>query len=195
MQRLILTVPSGTSPDRLAAALDAGDVAAVILEESGEPFALIDVAQERESAALLLRVLGEGRGSPWSEPSRADGLHLTGDFAARRTAVDRRPEGQTVGAVATTRHEAMTLGEAGSDYVWFGTTATLSEAAVEMACWWQALFEVPAVLAGPADDAAMAMMIATRVEFIAVNVFEYSHDPAERVAAVNALIREGAVTS
>ncbi|RAH96938.1 hypothetical protein DLJ53_30120 [Acuticoccus sediminis] len=194
MQRLILTVPSGTAPQRVAAALESGDVAAVVFGGPDVPSELILAAQNAGAAALVERELTEGRNA-WPVPDIADGVHLTGDFAARIAAVETRPEGLTVGASAASRHEAMTLGEAGSDYVWFGTTASLLESAAEMACWWQALFEVPAVLAGPADDAAMALMIATRVEFIAVNVFESDADPAGRVAAINALLREGAVTS
>ncbi|ORE96544.1 thiamine-phosphate pyrophosphorylase [Stappia sp. 22II-S9-Z10] len=196
MQRLILSVPAGTEPAVLAAALEAGDVAAVVIVGGlTEPSSLIETAQDRGAAALISRNLDEGGASPWLIPTAADGLHLDGDFTARRGAIEARPEGMTVGATAASRHEAMTLGEGGSDYVWFGTVDALSESAAEMACWWQALFEVPAVLAGPADDASLALMIATRVEFIAVNVFQSNADPAARVASIDALLREGAVTS
>ncbi len=136
MQRLILTASSDLSPESLAAVLAVGDIAAVVFDGAGAPAALVEAAQNAGAAALLTRDLAAG-GNPWPLPSEADGAHLAGDFAAQCAAIGRRPEGVTVGGSADSRHEAMALGEAGSDYVWFGTTATLSELAAEMACWWQ----------------------------------------------------------
>ena len=86
-------------------------------------------------------------------------VHTDGIIVRPTTATAQHD--MTVGVAAANRHEAMTLGEAGADYVWFGETATLLESAAELACWWTRLFEVPAVLAGPADDASLALMIAT----------------------------------
>lgn len=194
-QRLILLVASALEPARLSAALQGGEVAAVVIDGPEAPSGLIEAAQDEGAAALLARQLAEGARGRWPTAPGADGLHVDGDFEARVAAVDQRPEGLTIGATAATRHEAMTLGEAGADYVWFGTTATLLEPAAELACWWTRLFEVPAVLAGPADDASLAQMIATRVEFIAVNVFQSQWDPAERVASILGRLREGTVTS
>lgn len=192
-QRLILAVPAGTAAARLNAALGGGDVAAVIL--AGGERALVEAAQDAGSAALLARTFAAGDRLPWPLAHGADGLHAAGAFAERHRAVDTRPEGVTIGAAAATRHEAMSLGEAGADYLHFGRLDRVDEEAFELAAWWQALFEVPAVLAGPADAASVAKMIATRAEFIAVNVFELPSDPAESVAAVCAQLRDGAVSA
>ena len=195
MQRLILTVPDRLDPQVLGATLEGGAAAAVVFEGRSASPALIEVAQNAGAAALATCALGEGA-SPWPLKGDADGAHLVGDFAARVAGLGRRPEGLTVGAAAQSRHEAMTLGEAGSDYVWFGSTATLSEAAAEMACWWQALFEVPAVVAGPSDQASLEAMIVSRAEFVAmVDVFGDDRNEAALVARANLALdgAEGAI--
>lgn len=88
----------------------------------------------------------------------ADGVHVSGGVKAVSTAVERlRPHDLIVGAgPAWTRHAAMTLGEAGIDYLYFGALGEVaSEEVRDMAAWWAETFEVPAVLAAqPGQDAA-----------------------------------------
>jgi thiamine-phosphate pyrophosphorylase len=183
-QRLILWVPGDTAPAPLAAALAAGDVAAAVIGgRSAAAAPLVEAAQAAGAAALVAHAAGRDKAPAWPVPFGADGLHLSGDAAAAERVLLARPEGASVGAEAHARHTAMLLGEAGADYVWFGSTAQLDVEPLEHACWWQALFEVPAVAAGP--PGAVPALIATRVEFIAVNVFD-ADDPAALVAAINA---------
>lgn len=183
-QRLILRVAADVAPAALTAALEAGDVAAVVVAAGPETTALVDRAQREGVAALVGFDASAGGAPPWPLGYGADGVHVIGDEAAAATVIATRPEGASIGAEARTRHGAMTLGEAGADYLWFGSTAALDEEMMELACWWQALFEVPAVAAGPADLAAVRTLIAMRVEFIAVNVFDVA-DPVAFVEAVN----------
>lgn len=191
-QRLILVLPSGLAPARLAAALDGGDVAAVVIPADGaNAMALVDAAQIEGCAALVAYDLGVSGTPPWPLAFGADGVHAGGDFDGRLGAVTRRPEGATVGAVAGTRHEAMMLGEAGADYLWFGSPRFVNEDALELACWWQALFEVPGVAAGPPEDKAIGQLIATGVEFIAVDVFSGPAEACDLVASINVRLETG----
>lgn len=184
-QRLILAVPAGIAPPTLAGVLAAGDVAAVVLEPAGGATGtLVEAAQQQGVAALVTLETSPGGAPPWPLGYGADGLHVAGDEGLAERIVRTRPEGATVGAAAASRHGAMSLGEAGADYVWFGATASIDVEMLEHACWWQALFEVPAVAAGPADHEAVRRLIETGVEFIAVNVFD-ADDPAALVAAIN----------
>lgn len=176
-QRLILEVPDGAGTSWLDETLRGGDVAAVVLPaDHRELRDLVDVAQGTDVAAMLAYDVG-GEQRPWPLPHGADGAHLVGPTDRVGAVIEARPEGASVGALAASRHEAMVFGECGADYVWFGRTADLDEEAVERAAWWQALFEVPGVLAGPNDERSVALMVATRVEFIAVNLFSGTGGP------------------
>ncbi|WP_420393461.1 thiamine phosphate synthase [Acuticoccus sp.] len=191
-QRLILVAPPDLVADELAAALAGGDVAAVVIPVlAARPRMLVEAAQGAGAAALLQHRFAEGEPPPWPLAFGADGVQVGGGYGARRKAVETRPEGATVGATAATRHEAMTLGEVGADFLWFGRVDALDEDGLEVGIWWQALFEVPAVVAGPADEASVALMIATRVEFIAVDVFRAcGGDAAATVSRINAALAE-----
>lgn len=175
-QRLILTLPADLAAARLSSALAAGDVAAVVLPAAAaEGPALVAAAQAAGAAALV-------SGTGWPAPFGADGLHVDGDVVKRLAA---RPDGAMCGAVADERHRAMVAGEAGADYLWFDATGDLVTGCA-LANWWQALFEVPAVVAGPSDEMALAALIGTRAEFVAlVDVFGDRHDEVARVAAIN----------
>jgi len=180
----------------LSAALAGGDVAAAIIP-AGAPArrALVAAAQEADVAGLLEREVHAGGPAPWPLAEGADGLHVAGEFEARLAAVEGRPEGATVGAVANGRHEAMVLGEAGADYVWFGSTVAVEEDRIIDAAWWQALFEVPAIVAGPCESEAIDSLIATQVEFIAVDVFSGNAAPVDSVAGINARLDRRTVHS
>jgi thiamine-phosphate pyrophosphorylase len=185
LQRLVLVLSGEVTAAELERAISAGDVAAAVL---GRDLAarddLADIAQARGVATLARTPLDEDGAPAWPLADRFDGAHLEGAVEACRRAVERRPEGVTVGVAAGDRHAAMVLGEAGADYVWFGETGRLDEDAVINACWWQKLFEVPCVVAGPCDDEAITRLIASNAEFVAVDVFSGVSDPAGRVAEI-----------
>ncbi len=86
----------------------------------------------------------------------ADGVHVTGGTRDVAAAIARIKPDLIVGAGPVwTRHAAMTLGEAGVDYLYFGALGeTAAPDARELAQWWAEAFEIPAVLAAaPGDDA------------------------------------------
>jgi thiamine-phosphate pyrophosphorylase len=143
----------------------------------------VDVAGalERIPATALLLLRGEGDYAAWvrkvaplaqkkdvavlieGEPAEvkalgADGLHVTGGVAATRAAVKALKPQFIVGAGGIQgKDDAMTLGEAGVDYVFFGPiSGSIDERTRELARWWAETMEVPSVLSDPAaaDPAA-----------------------------------------
>lgn len=82
----------------------------------------------------------------------------------------------------------MLAGEAGADYLWFGGGGDV-EAAVALAAWWQALFQTPAVVAGPCSGSHLAALVGSKAEFVAmVDAFDGPEDPADAVVRVNAAL-------
>lgn len=100
----------------------------------------------------------------------ADGLHLPAGLAAVRAAVKALKPDFIVGAgPAATRHEAMELGEAGPDYVLFGSlSGAISGEARELARWWAETMEIPSVLSDP--EATPAAFDAEGCEFIGLTL-------------------------
>ncbi|HEY0918550.1 thiamine phosphate synthase [Devosia sp.] len=122
--------------------------------------AVAPVAQAAGSAVLiegepgLVRTLG------------ADGLHVTAGAAATRDAIAALQPANIVGVGNVhTRHDAMTLGELGADYLLFGPlTGHLDAAERALAQWWAQTMEIPSVLSDP--DAGLADFDAGACEFI-----------------------------
>jgi thiamine-phosphate pyrophosphorylase len=89
----------------------------------------------------------------------AEGAHLTGLKAMEDALPSLKPDRIAGVGGLTTRHDSMTAGEAGADYVLFGEPDTLGErpsadAIVERLQWWAELFEPPCVgFAGSSEEA------------------------------------------
>jgi thiamine-phosphate pyrophosphorylase len=159
---------------QLAAALEAGDVAAVLLRlaEAGErelinvAKALSPVAQNKDVALLL-----DGHVDLVARAG-ADGAHVTGmaDFAAAFETL--KPDHIVgVGGLAT-RHDAMSAAEAGADYVMFGEPDFDGErpafaAIEERVAWWAEVFEAPCV-GYAADIEEVAALVKAGADFIAL---------------------------
>jgi thiamine-phosphate pyrophosphorylase len=100
-----------------------------------------------------------------------------------------------VGALAT-RHESMTAGEQGADYVLFGEIDAQGgrpspEAVAERIGWWAELFEPPCVAYAASRDEARDF-VAAGADFILVDDLVWS-DPRGAAAALTelgAVIRE-----
>jgi thiamine-phosphate pyrophosphorylase len=147
-------------PDRLAAVLDAHDVACLRLalatrdeDRLGRAAdALREVAHARDVAVVVeahLRMV---------ERHGLDGVHLTD--AARSVRKVRADLGgdAIVGAFCgTSRHDGMTAAEIGADYVSFGPVGrtalgTGETAPVEVFAWWSEMIETPVVAEGALDE-------------------------------------------
>jgi thiamine-phosphate pyrophosphorylase len=158
--RLTLVTPplgdAGAIADDLAAALNAADIAAVLLRlQAGEERALIEPIEalriliQSNGAALLL----DGHAELVAR-TQSDGAHLTGVDAFIAAAPGLKPKYIAGCGGLTTRHDAMLAGEAGADYVMFGEPENGRrpgfEAVLERVVWWAETLTIPCV--GHAQD-------------------------------------------
>jgi thiamine-phosphate pyrophosphorylase len=199
--RLYLVAPTQWStgfPALLAAALSAGDVAALLLpmEREGAAALRAAVAAVRpvtvaHGVALMLQ------GDPaLAVATGCDGVHLTtpdGARAARRALGDLQL-GVFCGA---SRDQAMRAGEDGADYVAFGPYGTppppddpaAPDAAPDavLISWWATLMELPVVASGAIDAANCVPLVRAGADFLAVGDAIWDN-PAGAGAAVRAML-------
>ena len=184
----------GDFPDRLAAALDAGPVAAFQFRVKGvdqheaarlaEPLQRVCAARDtafivNDSAALAKRI-------------GADGVHLGQDDGDPREArLLLGPAAQIGVTCHDSRHLAMEAGEAGADYVAFGaffptaTKDTRHRPDPSILSWWSALFELPCVAIGGITPANGRALVEAGADFLAVCGAVWNHE-AGPAAAVKA---------
>jgi thiamine-phosphate pyrophosphorylase len=164
--------------ERLAAALDMVSAAAVLIApcareglSAGELKPLIKLCQSRDVAALIA---GDAQ---LARTLHADGVHLPSGGAIPAYDIAREIVGRSriVGADAgISRHDAMTLAEAGADYIAFGAPSYLKDRAKgrarrrEMIAWWSELFEVPCVAFDVETASEAAELARLGADFVAV---------------------------
>jgi thiamine-phosphate pyrophosphorylase len=200
--RLYLVIPSAlaaedsmdAAADRLAAALEAGDVACVLLRTAGlddqtalgAARTLGPLAQERDVAFLVEDRPGLAR------ESGADGVHLSrGEPAVARVRETIGPEAIVGVACGTSRHAAMLAGEAGADYVAFGGP----EAELKgLLSWWQAMMALPCVVLDGVTLENAAALASAGADFLAVGeaVWENPEGPAAALEAFAVRLAEPA---
>ncbi|PZO79077.1 MAG: thiamine phosphate synthase [Mesorhizobium amorphae] len=200
--RIVLIVPAGLpGPDlanRLAAALDGGDVASVIIPQGGleadafqaaaEP--LVKLAQDKGAAAV---VAGDSR---IAGRLNADGIHLEGSKAELAEAIERADGRISVGVGgAKTRDDALDLGEERPDYIFFGRFGYDEKPEphprnLSLGRWWGEMIALPAIVAAGSDIASVEAVAETGAEFVALGaaVFGEGRDPREAVAEANAIL-------
>jgi thiamine-phosphate pyrophosphorylase len=178
----------------LAAALAAGDVAAVLLRfADGDERSLINRAKalcpivQKTGAALLL----DGH-AQLAARAGADGAHLTGIEAFNDALEQLKPERIAGAGGLTSRHDAMTAAEAGADYVMFGepdaSGARPAFAAIEeRVAWWAEVFESPCVgYAASLDD--VEPLVKAGADFVALGDWLW-RDAAAMIAQASQLLR------
>jgi len=191
--RLYLATPVVDDPSSLVASLPkvlaADDVAAVLLRlaptDQRTMIARIKAlapAIQAGGAALLIDGPVE-----LVARSGADGAHLTGIEALQDAVPSLKPDRIAgVGGLAT-RHDSMSAGEAGADYVLFGEPDAKgqrpsNDAITERLQWWAELFEPPCV--GYAASLAEAgEFAAAGADFVLVGDFIWA-DPRGPAAAL-----------
>ena len=202
MPRLYLATPVVEDPSALAAtlgeALAAADIAAVLL-----PLKPVDQRTmitrvktlapmiQAKGAALLL----DGNVELVAR-SGADGAHLTGIAAMEDALSSLKPDRIAgVGGLAT-RHDSMSAGEAGADYVLFGEPDANGqrpsiEAIAERLQWWAELFEPPCVGFAASREEAHEFA-AAGADFVLVGDFIWTdpRGPAAALAEVQRAIRQ-----
>ena len=180
--------------NRLGTALDAGPVAAFQLRLKGlddhavaraaEPLQRVcadrDVAFIVNDSMALAKRLG------------ADGVHLgQQDGDPREARILLGPAAQIGVTCHDSRHLAMSAGEAGADYVAFGSFYPTTTKQVRhhpdpsILGWWTTLFELPCVAIGGITPANCAPLVDAGADFLAVCGAVWN-DPAGEAAAVQA---------
>ncbi len=177
----------------LAAALDAGDVAAVQLRLKNCSDEVIrdavrnlqPLVQERDVAFIL------NDRPDLAAKMGCDGVHIgqsDGSYSdARRLVGEDKSIGVTCHA---SRHLAIEAAEAGADYIAFGAFFPSStkpeadeQAPVELLSWWSELTEVPVVAIGGITPLNCAPLVAAGVDFLAVAsaVWNHPHGPGSAI--------------
>lgn len=181
-------------PDTLAAVLDSTDIACLRLSMATQDEdriaraadALREVAHARDVAVVIDTHVA------LVERLGLDGVHL-GD-GARSVRATRKLLGKDaiVGAFSgASRHDGLSAGEAGADYVAFGPVGTSSlgdgtRAEAELFAWWSEMIEVPIVAEGHLDEGLIAEL-APVTDFFGIGEEIWRHDDA--AAALDALLQ------
>jgi thiamine-phosphate pyrophosphorylase len=201
--RLYLVTPPAFEPaafaDRLAEALDAGDVACVQLRLKPAD----DDAIRR--AADALRPVAQQRGVAFLMNDRpdlalatgCDGVHVGQEDASYDEARRVLGLGRIVGVTChASRHLAIDAAEAGADYVAFGAFFPSANkdakhrAEPEIIRWWSEIMTAPCVAIGGITPENCAPLVEAGVDFLAViaAVWDHPQGPGAAVKAFTAAI-------
>ncbi len=201
--RLYLITPPAFDPnvfaDRLAAALDAGDVACVQLRMKSADDDAVRRAAER------LRPVAQSRDIAFLMNDRADlalatgcdGVHIGQEDTPYAEARRLLGPDKIVGVSCyNSRHLAIEAAEAGADYVAFGaffpsgTKAAKHHAEPELLRWWSELMTVPCVAIGGITPENCGPLVAAGADFLAViaAVWDHPEGPVPAVKAFNGAI-------
>lgn len=198
--RLFLVTPAGADP-ALAATLEAvcraGDVASVLIwTDPNDPKAALALAKAFVPAAQAAGAAALVRGdTQLVGRSGADGFHAEGTEEDLEAALSLQPDRIVGAAQVRSRHDAMTAGELGADYVFFGnlepgdSRGNAPDLLLERAGWWQEIFESPCVVYAPTADLA-GPLAAAGADFIAVReaVWAAPEGPEEAIRRLMASI-------
>lgn len=191
----LVTPPLGRADavaDDLAAALNAADIAAVLLRlEDGEESALVSridalrILIQSNGAALLV----EGHPELVAR-TQADGAHFSGIEAFQAAAPGLKPKYIAGCGALATRHDAMLAAESGADYVMFGEPDRAGHrpgfaAVLERVSWWAEVLTIPCVgYAANLDD--VQALAAAGADFVAAGETIW-RDPRMLAAAIDVL--------
>jgi thiamine-phosphate pyrophosphorylase len=182
----------GDFPARLERALDAGSVAAFQFRVKGlDQHAaarlagpLLEICRARDVAFIVNDSIA------LAKRLKADGVHLgQGDGEVREARDELGREAQIGVTCHASRHLAMAAGEAGADYVAFGSffPSTTKESEhrpePEILTWWQSLFELPCVAIGGITPGNCSSLVEAGADFIAVSGAVWNGDERAAIEA------------
>lgn len=181
-----------TYPTRLAAVLDSTEIACLrlalatrdedVILRAGDAIREIaharDVAVVIENHILMVERLG------------LDGVHLTDGARSVRKVRKDLPDAIIGAACGKTRHEGISAGEGGADYVAFGPVGQTplgdgGQADFDLFQWWSEMIEVPVVAEG-ALTADLVARFGPVTDFFAVGEEIWTHD--DPAAALKVLL-------
>lgn len=168
--QIYLITPPSFDPDAfpalLAGVLDAAPVACIRLDLASRDErdvtraadAVREVAHDRDIALVLTDhvLLAQRLG--------LDGVHLSDAARSIRSARKTLGPDAIVGSFCgTSRHDGLTAGEAGTDYVSFGPVGSTGlgdgdQAGQDLFSWWSEMIEVPVVAEGGLDEDLIARL-------------------------------------
>jgi len=177
-----------TFPDQLAACLDSTEVACVRLALANRDETRIakaadalrevthdrDVALVIDSHIMLVERLG------------LDGVHLQDGARSIRKVRKTLGDDAIVGSFcADSRHDGMTAGELGADYISFGPIGENAlgdgrQAPIELFEWWSQMIEVPVVAEGALDE-SLIRQLAPHTDFFGIGDEIWSADTPAKV--------------
>ena len=179
-----------TFPDQLAGLLDAHDIACIRLALATHDEDRIAraadacraVAHARDVAIVVTAHAG------LAERLGLDGVHLS---SAKQSVRDARkalgPDAIVGSYCGASRHDGLTAGEAGADYVAFGPITPFGDVAAaedDLFQWWSDVVEVPVVAEGGLSPDSVARL-APMTDFFAIGEEIWSAD--DPVAALGTL--------
>ncbi len=186
----------GSFPDQLARVMESTEVACLRLSlatrDEDRLMRAADAVREvahRIDVALVIDthvVLAERLG--------LDGVHLPDGARSVRSARKTLGPDAIVGAACgTSRHDGMSAGEAGADYVAFGPVSgvlgdgDLAEA--ELFAWWSEMIEIPVVAEGGLTSALVTQLSPVTDFFAFGEEIWTAEDPAATLAAFDRAMR------
>ena len=126
---------------------------------------------------------------------KADGVHLGQSDGDPRDAREELGREAQIGVTChASRHLAMEAGEAGADYVAFGsffpstTKASDHRPELETLTWWQQIFEIPCVAIGGITPENCKPLVEAGADFLAVSGAVWNENEADAVRAFHAAI-------
>jgi len=196
--RLILfapPLPAEPAAALVEAACRAADIASVILRTTGMDeqeilthAKLLSSTTQKSGAALLLQDRAD-----LVPKAGADGAHLS-DFPAQVALVaSLKPKFIAGASGLVSRHDAMTAGETGADYVMFGEPRNgerqTPEFVLDRIVWWAEIFQIPCVACAKTPDEIPALVRAG-ADFIALDEAVWRSDaPTETLGQITALLQ------
>src|SRR5215471_8772671 len=196
LPRLYLATPEVEDPSPLVSSLPGllagADIAAVLLRlKMADQRSLIArvkalaPAIQNAGAALLL----DGHVELVARAG-ADGAHVNGLAALEEALPSLKPDRIAGVGGLVTRHDSMTAGESGADYVLFGEPDAKGqrpsmEAIAERLQWWDELFEAPCV-GFAASLAEAGEFVAAGADFVLVGDFIWADPRGARAALADA---------
>ncbi len=198
-QIILVTPPElelATFPDVLSRCLDAVPVATLRLSLS---------ARDEERIARVadsLREIAHGRDIPLVIDGHVllvdrlglDGVHLgDGARSVRKVRKDLGADAIVGAFCGGSKHDGMTAGELGADYVSFGPAGTSAlgdgrQAERELFEWWSEMIELPVVAEGALDE-SLVRSLAPVTDFFSFGPEVWAdEDPAARLRALEAAI-------
>ncbi len=183
-------------PDQLARVLDDHDIACVRLALSARDEDLLSRAADACREVTITRdvaiVIQDHR--LMAQRLGLDGVHLSdGARSVRAARKDLGPDAIVGSYCGASRHDGITAGEAGADYVSFGPVGATAlgggtRAECELFEWWSEMIEIPIVAEGALSD-DLLRDLAQVTDFFGISEIWAEDDPSAALARMLRAIR------